>query len=516
MIHKIKAMYDEGHGSSIRAIAAELKISRGTVRKYLAMSTEEIARFRQHARRSQCLDVHRAYLVHLLETYPRLSAVKVWRKLRAAYGELSVSARTVRRYVHELKATVAVKPSRYYEPVLDMVPGVQCQVDGGELRGVMIGEVAITVYVVVFVLSYSRLMDVAARARPIDTAELIRLHDAAFRYFGGCPQECVYDQTRLVVLAETFRELSLNERFHRYATTAGFRIRACEGYDPESKGKVEAGVKYVKNDGLYGECFPQWSALEEHLYQWLEQTANVRLHGTTGEAPRQRYERDERPVMAPYLSPPGLAELGPPEPQTRQVDKTGLIAFRANKYSVPLAYQRGRVGVHEGHDQLEIYDLSTGEVIARHTLACGQGEIIKNTHHYRDRQQQIADLEAAIAQRLGEPLGRRLCALLKASEPRIYKDQLQGVNRVLAAYATLDPALIEHLCEKPRLSATRLRDYLEAYTAHPERFNPPLNIPQDTAPTASEPQASHDGPSPLARYATIGADNRVEVNHDLP
>lgn len=60
MIHKIKAMYDEGRGSSIRAIAAELKISRGTVRKYLAMSTEEIARFRQHARRSPCLDVHRA------------------------------------------------------------------------------------------------------------------------------------------------------------------------------------------------------------------------------------------------------------------------------------------------------------------------------------------------------------------------------------------------------------------------------------------------------------------------
>lgn len=60
-----------------------------------------------------------------------------------------------------------------------------------------------------------------------------------------------------------------------------------------------------------------------------------------------------------------------------------------------------------------------------------------------------------------------------------------------------------------------MRDYLDAYTAHPERLNPPLNIPQDTAPTASEPQASHDGPSPLARYATIGADNRVEVNHDL-
>jgi len=45
----------------------------------------------------------------------------------------------------------------------------------------------------------------------------------------------------LVVIAEAFRELTVNQRFHKYATAAGIRIHACEGYDPESKGKVEAG-----------------------------------------------------------------------------------------------------------------------------------------------------------------------------------------------------------------------------------------------------------------------------------
>jgi len=148
---------------------------------------------------------------------------------------------------------------------------VQCQIDGGELRGVMIGGEERTVYLMVFVLSYSRLLYVAASPRPIDTAALIRLHDAAFRAFGGCPKECVYDQTRLVVLAEECRELILNARFARYATTAGFSIRACRGYDPESKVEAEAGVKYVKFNGLYGESFADWSALEAHLAQWLEE-----------------------------------------------------------------------------------------------------------------------------------------------------------------------------------------------------------------------------------------------------
>ena len=55
------------------------------------------------------------------------------------------------------------------------------------------------------------------------------------------PQECVYDQTKLVVIHEIFRELGLNQRFHQYATGAGFHIRACEGYDPESKGMIIVG-----------------------------------------------------------------------------------------------------------------------------------------------------------------------------------------------------------------------------------------------------------------------------------
>lgn len=96
--------------------------------------------------------------------------------------------------------------------------------------------------------------------RSIDTETLIRQHDAAFRNFGGMPQECVYDQTQWVVISEVFRELRLNPRFHQYATAAGFTIRAGEGYDPESKGKVEAGVKYVKQNALYGETFTDWDA----------------------------------------------------------------------------------------------------------------------------------------------------------------------------------------------------------------------------------------------------------------
>jgi len=66
---------------------------------------------------------------------------------------------------------------------------------------------------------------------------------------------------------------------------AGFHIRVCEGYDSESKGKVEAGVKYVKHNGLYGETFADWRDLEGYVADWLDRTAIQRIHGSTGQSP---------------------------------------------------------------------------------------------------------------------------------------------------------------------------------------------------------------------------------------
>ena len=131
MIHKIKAMYDEGKGLSMRAIARELGICRNTVRKYLSMEEEVIEARKSQGERSKVLDQHREYIVHLLQSYPGLSAVKIRDKLLRKHPGLSVSSRTVRRYVRRMKEGISIKQKRYYESVLDMEPGVQCQVDGG-------------------------------------------------------------------------------------------------------------------------------------------------------------------------------------------------------------------------------------------------------------------------------------------------------------------------------------------------------------------------------------------------
>jgi len=465
VIHKIKSLYDDGKGLSIRAISKDIGISRNTVRKYLKLDEQQICDSLQNRERAHQIDSYVPYIEHLLTHFPGLSAVKVRRKLLEKFPEFDISDRTLRRHIAQLRQQVCQKQVRYYEPVLDMVPGQQCQVDPGELRNVMIGGCEATVYFVVFVLSYSRLMHVSCSLTPIDTSTFIRMHDAAFRYFGGCPSEVVYDQTKLVIIDEKYRELTLNQRMAEYATLAGYSIRACEGYDPESKGKVEAGVKYVKNNALYGETFASVEDLQGYLADWLDQVANVRIHGSTGQQPLAVYNEHERSTMQPYFSPATVHPDG--QGLTRQADKTGLISFKSNKYSVPLAYQRKQVGIQlEGH-QLIIQDLHSGDEVARHTCYEGQGKVIKNTHHYRDPSVKISELEQKIIDQLGQTYGQALCALLKATSPKIYRDQLTGILSIIKRLGVPNTNQIQLICQRSQLTARQFEALLEGLQKAP-------------------------------------------------
>jgi hypothetical protein len=197
---------------------------------------------------------------------------------------------------------------------------------------------------------------------------------------------------------------------------------------------VEAGVKYVKQNGCYGEEFNAWNALENYLKDWLDTIANQRLHGSTQQQPQVHYDREEKVKMQSYLTPACLAHK-PAASEIRQVDKTSLISWQSDKYSAPLAYQSAQVGVAAHAGQLLINDLASGGLIAEHVISLEKGQIIKNTHHYRDMQQRVEALEAALEQQLGESTSQRLCALLKTASPKIYKDQLLGAKQIIAAHS---------------------------------------------------------------------------------
>ena len=202
--------------------------------------------------------------------------------------------------------------------------------------------------------------------------------EGAFRVFGGVPEEVLLDNARALVLHHdpVSREVVLHPRLHAFAKHWGFRVRACAPYRARTKGKDERGVGYVKRNAIAGRSFATWPSLEAHLEAWTRDIADVRLHGTTGEAPIVRFRRDEAAVLKqiggvpPFLSARDLL---------RRVGSDCTVEVDGNAYSVPWRLIGERVRVTVGSGAVRI--LYAGREVAVHAELAGRhGRAVEAAH----------------------------------------------------------------------------------------------------------------------------------------
>ena len=258
------------------------------------------------------LDPYKAIIDARLEAFPKLSAKRLFDEVRAAgypggYGR-------VRDYVLATRPREPVEaPVRFETP-----PGHQGQVDFGTFTLPWGRRHAL-----VIVLGYSRLLWLHFYPRQT-MAVLMEALESAFDQFGGVPEELLFDQMRAVVLSDDRAAgggLVLNAEFLRFAAHWGFLPRSCRPYRAQTKGKVERPIRYIRESFFYGRSFVNDDDLNEQAARWLEGTANVRRHATTGERPIDRFERDERAVLRPLAIGPyrrlGLRRA--PEPETQRL-----------------------------------------------------------------------------------------------------------------------------------------------------------------------------------------------------
>ena len=106
--------------------------------------------------------------------------------------------------------------------------------------------------------------------RPFTTKDTIRSHENAFRYFGGMPEEMVYDQDNLIAVDENAGDFILTQDFQAYQQALGFDIYLCRGADPESKGKIERVVGYVKSNFAKNRVYDGLDDWNEKSRAWLD------------------------------------------------------------------------------------------------------------------------------------------------------------------------------------------------------------------------------------------------------
>jgi transposase len=279
------------------------------------------------------------------------------------------SAVVVRRFVQPLRA--AARQGVGATMRFETAPGQQAQVDFGQRR-LWIGEACVPAQLFVFTLGYSRRCFPLALPHARLSA-LLTGHEQAFRHFAGVPQQIVVDNLKPAVLHHGRERIIWHPVYADFAAYYGFRPWAHWPYRPQTKGKVESGVKYVKRNALAGKRFGSWDHLNAWLYEWATTIADRRIHGTTHEAPLARF-------AAEHLTP-----LGTRPPYVRErvrhriVPPDALVAIDGSRYSVPVRYVGATVTIRALTDA---YEICAGEVaIARHPRQ-GRRQVVMEPAHY--------------------------------------------------------------------------------------------------------------------------------------
>lgn len=346
-------------GWGAKRISRELGISRNTAKDYIAAGGWTPYRQPQ---RKKALDGQEAWLRERLRRH-RGNADVIRQELAAEKG-IIVSLRTVERAVQPYRQELAAEARatvRFETP-----PGKQLQIDFGE-RLVEIGGSKVRTYLFVATLGYSRRHHIRAFRNERQESWFDGL-ESAFAKFGGVPEEVLFDNARALVVEHdpVTRTVVFNEKFKAFAKHWGFWPRACAPYRARTKGKTENGVGYVKRNAIAGRSFPSWEAFEAHLEAWTRDVADVRVHGTTGEAPLARFRRAEAQALKPIA---GMPPFQAARELIRRVQTDCAVEIDGNAYSVPwrLIGETVRativddtVRIHHGTNEVAVHPLCTG------------------------------------------------------------------------------------------------------------------------------------------------------------
>lgn len=341
-----------GRGWGSKAIARELGVARNTVRRY-----------RRHP------------VVAGQQTRPPRLTEEVVREAQTLYtGVAEQNAVVVHRLLRDQGRTIglrtvqrAVAPVRQAQRAADVAtvrvetaPGAQMQIDFGEKR-VTIAGTAVTVFLLVAVLSYSRRTFVKAflHERQDDWREGIA---AAFVHFGGVVLTVLGDNARPLVQGRdrATGTVTFHPGYLAFCRDWEVQPKACAPYRARTKGKVESGVKFVKRNALAGRTFASFAALEQHLAQWMDE-ADQRMHGTTHERPCDRFVRDEQAALRPLPTRP----LPRREQRLRRrVASDAFVDVETVRYSVPYQLVRDHVDVAIDEQTVRIFHGS--DLVATH------------------------------------------------------------------------------------------------------------------------------------------------------
>lgn len=476
--HQVHQM--EREGFSIQGIADYLRMDWRTAKRLLSLNEEQYLKEQETpAGRKRSLELYQEFVKDKLLAHPATPAAQMHDWLKEHHQDFPVvSQKTVFNFVHSVRGRYnipKVEKQRDYACVAELAYGLQAQVDFGFYNMTTTLGKTKKVQFFTFVLSRSRYKYILFSDTPFTTTSVINAHESAFQAIKGCPVEIVYDQDRLFMVSENLGDIIMTSAFRSYVSQSSFITYFCRKADPESKGKVENVVKYVKQNFLYNRSFKDLETLNDEVHDWLIRTGNALEHGTTKKVPIEEHQI-EMDFLNPWYPVMPEKEKYP----LYSVHKDNKISYKSNVYSLPLGTYKGKgttIYLKVTLDQLIMINHKEQE-ICRHDLCLLKGQKILARDHGRDKLAAIAEMMSEFSELMENKLqALNWVSQIKDHKPRYIRDQIQLLK---ATVTGLDPHIasqaLNYACQHKIVSATDFKAITQALKREQQKDS----LPQPT------------------------------------
>jgi len=421
MYTTIKTLWERGHNKSeiARMVGHDWKTVAKVIKK--VENGEEVPSKKPHPK---LLNPYREMILELMGK--GFKGLKVYEHLRAS--GIRVGYSTVKDYISQIKKREDIFIRVHTDP------GEEAQVDfgyGGYIPS-KDGKRQKT-WIFNMRLSYSRL-DYFERVNNQRVETFIECHINAFRYFGGVPRYVKLDNLKAAILEASFYEPVYQRLYKNFSDYYGFSPQPCRVRHPNDKGKVESGIKYVKNNFFLGRQFKDAEDVDRQLRNWQEKVCNNRIHGTTRKIPREVFESKEKGDLKNLP----LEEFKLPRVGSRTVYHDCHVFIDYSYYSVPFEYVGKEVDIEVGQNLIRIY--YQNKQIAVHSKAGERGEFKTDYSHYPKYKMYSSTEYQEKYQVEMSKLGRyaeQLFFLILERQPRDWSRTVQGILS-LSRYYTSD------------------------------------------------------------------------------
>jgi transposase len=378
------------------------------------------------------------------------NAVSIYQDLVEGHG-FAHRYNAVKRFVARLRARV---PERF--DVLEFLPGEESQVDYGQ--GAMTlykpGQYR-RPYLFVMTLKYSG-KSFRKTVWKTDQQIWARLHEEAWRAFGGCCRYVVLDNLKEGVIRPDIYAPELNPVYGAMLAHYGVVADPCRVADPNRKGTVESAIQHTQATALKGRRFDSIEAQNAWLAHWEERWAALRIHGRKKRQVLEMFG-EERPHLR-GLPAEGFRLF---KQAVRTVDDAALVQIEGSYYAALPAAPHSQVSVRIFDREIEILD-GAGTLLRRHEKSPHKGAFViagsdrlfnpsRESARLLARVRKIGPHTAALAQeifaRLGRPGQRAIYGL--ANLPRTYRcADIEAVCERLRSAQCLSYAAVRRALER--------------------------------------------------------------------